>query len=165
MKLQNLTDNYICFMKPWTWETETISLAQDMAPSGVSHSPYPSQYPYKPRQSLWAKSYQGSIPSTGLQPGLSPGKEEVPKQKRPFRVKLEGSALSIWSLWSWAERGEKIKSQLTWFSFLMDPSTWSCSFFLRPARHGTINYFLSLCIELRLQSLGNHTESHSVAGF
>lgn len=117
------------------------------------------------QDSLWAKSYQGSIPSTGLQPGLSPGKEEVPKQKRPFRVKLEDSALSIWSLWSWAERGEKIKSQLTWFSFLMDPSTWSCSFFLRPARHGTINYFLSLCIELRLQSLGNHTESHSVAGF
>lgn len=117
------------------------------------------------QDSLWAKSYQGSIPSTGLQPGLSPGKEEVPRQKRPFRVKLEDSDLSIWSLWSWAERGEKIKSQLTWFSFLMDPSTWSCSFFLRPARHGTINYFLSLCIELRLQSLGNHTESHSVAGF
>lgn len=117
------------------------------------------------QDSLWAKSYQGSIPSTGLQPGLSLGKEEVPRQKRPFRVKLEDSALSIWSLWSWAERGEKIKLQLTWFSFLMDPSTWSCSFFLRPARHGTINYFLSLCIELRLQSLGNHTESHSVAGF
>lgn len=82
-----------------------------------------------------------------------PGKEEVPRQKRPFRVKLEDSALSIWSLWSWAERGKK-NPQLTWFSFLMDPSTWPCSFFLRQARHGTINYFLALCIELRLQSLG-----------